>query len=129
LLFTPAAGYRSHEMGALNVVGAYGYAWSSSTFASGNFDAGHLRFFESEVTPVHGFYRARSVFPCAASKHLHEVVFRDRRSAKSLRLTAESLAGRDLIVIFVPCGLVARDLSGCRQTERWFSPGRGRARS
>jgi hypothetical protein len=58
LLFTPAAGYRSHETGALNVVGAYGYAWSSSTFASGNFDAGHLRFFESEVTPVHGFYRA-----------------------------------------------------------------------
>ncbi len=43
----PAAGYRDRVgTGALLAVGANGYVWSSSTFASGNINAGNMDWME-----------------------------------------------------------------------------------
>ncbi|MDE6446656.1 MAG: hypothetical protein K2L06_07380 [Alistipes sp.] len=53
----------------MNVVGTYGYAWSSSSYASGNNNAGNLRFLASEVTPLNGNNRANG-FPVRCVQHL-----------------------------------------------------------
>jgi len=37
LLFTPAAGYRNWETGRLDLVGAHGNYWASSTFMPGSY--------------------------------------------------------------------------------------------
>ena len=57
-LFLEAAGYRDNSSGALTAVGTLGYAWSSSTYASGNIYAGRLSFDASHVHPLG--YNSRS---------------------------------------------------------------------
>ena len=64
-----AAGNRNRETGALDVVGSNGYAWSSSTYASGNINAGNLRFIAGEVQPLNGNNRANG-FPVRCVQHL-----------------------------------------------------------
>ncbi len=57
-LFLEAAGFRTRETGALTSVGASGFAWSSSPFASGSVNAGHLGFDATVVTPLGHHSRA-----------------------------------------------------------------------
>ena len=57
-LFFPAAGIRHYVTGALASVGAYGYVWSSSTFASGNIVAGHMDFSATWVDPLNANLRS-----------------------------------------------------------------------
>jgi len=52
LLFAPAAGYRYSAMGALSVIGARGYYWSSSSYAAGNLNAGDMDFTDVRVVPL-----------------------------------------------------------------------------
>ena len=62
LLFThAAAGYRSSSTGALFDVGVQGDAWSSSSYASGNYNAGYLAFNASLVNPLNGTNRANGL--------------------------------------------------------------------
>ena len=64
-----AAGNRNRETGALTAVGASGYAWSSSSYASGNIYAGHLLFSAGGVDPLG--YNGRSFgFPVRCVQHL-----------------------------------------------------------
>ena len=57
--FYPAAGYRDRVgTGALLAVGAYGYVWSSSTFASGGIYAGSVDFRATWVSPLSANYRS-----------------------------------------------------------------------
>ena len=57
--FYPAAGYRDRVgTGALLAVGAYGYVWSSSTFASGNIVAGNMDFNATWVRPLGAYGRS-----------------------------------------------------------------------
>ena len=52
LLFAPAAGYRYSATGALSVIGARGYYWSSSSYAAGNLNAGDMDFTDVRVVPL-----------------------------------------------------------------------------
>ncbi|MCM1249817.1 MAG: fibrobacter succinogenes major paralogous domain-containing protein [Alistipes sp.] len=56
--FYPASGYRYFQSGALNVVGTYGYSWSSSPYAAGNAGAGGLGFYSASVYPLNSSNRA-----------------------------------------------------------------------
>ena len=60
--FYPASGYRNRTSGALSSVGTSGFAWSSSPYASGNVNAGHLYFHASYVCPLDNNNRANG-FP------------------------------------------------------------------
>jgi len=69
LFLAPAAGQRTRDAGGLNVVGTYGYAWSSSSYAVDNSYVGFLRFLASEMTPLRGDGRALG-FPVRCVQHL-----------------------------------------------------------
>ena len=69
LLSPPAAGHRNRETGDLNVVGTYGYVWSSSPYASDSCYAGFLRFLAGELTPLRADGRALG-FPVRCVQHL-----------------------------------------------------------
>ncbi len=56
-----ATGYRHNDTGALASVGAGGYAWSSSTYASGNINAGFLNFNATWVNPLNNTNRANGL--------------------------------------------------------------------
>ncbi len=56
--YTPAAGYRNRESGALTNVGSNGYYWSSSSYAAGNINAGNLNFNSGNVYPLNNNNRA-----------------------------------------------------------------------
>ena len=67
---TIATGYRDRTgTGALTAVGTNGYAWSSSTFASGNINAGNLNFNASNVNPLNNNNRSYG-FPVRCVQHL-----------------------------------------------------------
>ena len=68
LLHAPASGNRHRETGALNVVGTYGYAWSSSP-TSGSANAGYLEVRASGVLPLGDVNRAYA-FPVRCVQHL-----------------------------------------------------------
>ncbi|WP_296006921.1 hypothetical protein [uncultured Alistipes sp.] len=74
MLFTVATGYRSNATGALENVGTNGYAWSSSSYAAGNVNAGMLNFNSGNVNPLNNGNRAiaRAV---RCVQHLHGAVF------------------------------------------------------
>lgn len=62
LLFAhAAAGFRDCTTGALLDVGMQGDAWSSSSYASGNYNAGYLAFNASLVNPLNGTNRANGL--------------------------------------------------------------------
>ena len=63
---TPAAGARSRETGVLESVGANGDYYSSSSFVTGNNNAGNLWFNATGVNPLNNGTRAWHA-PCAAS--------------------------------------------------------------
>ena len=58
LLYTPASGYRNNTTGALNNVGTYGYAWSSSPQAADNANGGFMNFNADGVNPLNSGNRA-----------------------------------------------------------------------
>ena len=66
----PAAGYRDRVgTGALLAVGANGYVWSSSTFASGNINAGNMDFNATWVNPLNANNRSNG-FSVRCVQHL-----------------------------------------------------------
>ncbi len=74
LFFAPATGCRNESAGALNAVGARCYSWSSSPFSVTSSGGGRLWCTATDVHPLNnnnGLWAS----PCAASKHLCEVVF------------------------------------------------------
>ncbi len=79
---TPAAGARSRETGALESVGANGDYYSSSSFVTGNNNAGNLWFNATGVNPLNNGTRAwaRAV---RCVQHLH-------RSCRSVSLSAKA---------------------------------------
>ena len=69
-LSNPAAGYRDRVgTGALLAVGANGYVWSSSTFASGNINAGNMDFNATWVNPLNANNRSNG-FSVRCVQHL-----------------------------------------------------------
>ena len=56
-----AAGYRHRDGGALTGVGAEGDVWCSSTYASGNINAGFLNFNATWVNPLNNTNRANGL--------------------------------------------------------------------
>ncbi|MDE6374978.1 MAG: fibrobacter succinogenes major paralogous domain-containing protein [Alistipes sp.] len=64
-----ASGNRNNTTGALNVVGTYGYSWSSSPYAAGSANVSILRFLASEMTPLNSNNRANA-FPVRCVQHL-----------------------------------------------------------
>ncbi len=74
LLFAPAAGYRYSATGALSVIGARGYYWSSSSYAVGNLNAGDMDFTDVRVVPL-GYPNRASALAVRCVQHLQEVVF------------------------------------------------------
>ncbi len=56
-----AAGYRHRDGGALTNVGAEGDVWCSSTYASGNINAGFLNFNATWVNPLNNTHRAHGL--------------------------------------------------------------------
>ena len=54
----PASGFRNNTTGALGGIGDEGTAWSSSSYASGNYNAGRLLFKASLVNPLNNINRA-----------------------------------------------------------------------
>ncbi len=95
LLFAPVAGYRYSATGALSVIGARGYYWSSSSYAAGNLNAGDMDFTDVRVVPL-GYPNRRRLWPCAASSICTQVVsnVRPRRipavPARRLRVLREN---------------------------------------
>ena len=72
-LFT--AGYRDRTgTGALGGVGTSGYAWSSSSYASGNINAGNLGFNATVVNPLNNNNRANG-FPVRCVQASAKAVF------------------------------------------------------
>jgi len=71
-----AAGYRRSDTGALNVVGANGYAWSSSSYGGSTYAyrAGNLDFNSTNVNPLGYTYRANA-FPVRCVQHLRTNCF------------------------------------------------------
>jgi len=67
----PATGYRTSDAGAFLAVGANGYAWSSSPYASGNFNVGFLNFNSGNVNPLNNTWRAHGM-PVRCVQHLRE---------------------------------------------------------
>ncbi len=61
LLTAPAAGHRTNDAGTLLDAGLYGRCWSSSPYASGDHNAGYLRFWAKEVTPLYNMKRANAI--------------------------------------------------------------------
>ncbi len=70
LLFAPAAGYRYSATGALSVIGARGYYWSSSSYAVGNLNAGDMDFTDVRVVPL-GYPNRASALAVRCVQHLH----------------------------------------------------------
>ncbi|WP_319504720.1 DUF4906 domain-containing protein [Bacteroides graminisolvens] len=54
--YWPAVGYRDYTTSALTDVNAYGFYWSSSSYASGRVNAGSLLFVSNKVYPLYDFY-------------------------------------------------------------------------
>ena len=84
LLPTPAAGHRNRETGDLNVVGTYGYVWSSSPYASDSCYAGFLRFLAGELTPLRADGRALG-FPVRCVQHLRLLFFLAQAGAEKAK--------------------------------------------
>ncbi len=57
----------------MNAVGTNGYAWSSSSYAAGNLNAGNLNFNSGNVNPLNGNNRANG-FPVRCVQHLPELL-------------------------------------------------------
>jgi len=74
LLFAPAAGYRYSATGALSVIGARGYYWSSSSYAAGNLNAGDMDFTDVRVVPL-GYPNRASALAVRCVQHLHRSCF------------------------------------------------------
>ena len=91
MLFTIAAGYRAAASGALENVGTNGYAWSSSSYAAGNVNAGMLNFNSGNVNPLNNGNRghARAV---RCVQHLQELSFiRKHRTLQPKRLQGAAI--------------------------------------
>jgi len=70
----PAAGYRYSATGALSVIGARGYYWSSSSYAAGNLNAGDMDFTDVRVVPL-GYPNRASALAVRCVQHLHRSCF------------------------------------------------------
>ncbi len=56
----PATGYRHESTGDLTYVGLHLGYWSSSSFGAGSDHASWLRYFDGDLTPMHGWHRSCS---------------------------------------------------------------------
>ena len=65
----PATGYRHESMGDLTYVGLHLGYWSSSSFGAGSDHASWLRYFDGDLTPMHGWHRSCS-FSVRCVQHL-----------------------------------------------------------
>lgn len=76
IALNPAAGYRHRDGGALTNVGAEGDVWCSSTYASGNINAGFLNFNATWVNPLNNNARSNG-FPVRCVQHLRPFSYLD----------------------------------------------------
>ena len=74
LLFTPAAGYRNWETGRLDLVGAHGNYWASSTFMPGSYYGTGIFLATLYCYPLDGTPRAFG-FSVRCVQHLQKLPF------------------------------------------------------
>ncbi len=106
-----ASGNRNNTTGALNVVGTYGYSWSSSPAAASSTNASNLRFLASEMTPLNSNNRANG-FPVRCVQHLRE--------AASIRFCESGFSGCDKKQFLRPG--VARATVPASEARRFRNP-------
>jgi len=70
----PAAGYRYESSGGLTNVGTWGLCFSSSSYASGNINAGYLNLNADNVNPLNNANRA-SALSVRCVQHLRAAPF------------------------------------------------------
>jgi len=89
----PAAGYRHVTTGALTNVGTEGDYWSSSSYASGNINAGFMSFNATWVNPVNNTNRANGLaVRCVQHLLAGAVLMRGRKMKKLVRKRNKQLA-------------------------------------
>ncbi len=76
LLTAPAAGHRTETEGTLLDAGKFGRCWSSSPLASDHYNAGYLRFWAEEVTPLYNMKRANALSVRCVQASACEAAFR-----------------------------------------------------
>jgi len=89
LLTAPAAGHRTNDAGTLLDAGLYGRCWSSSPYASGDHNAGYLRFWAKEVTPLYNMKRANAI-SVRCVQHLPNCFFTKRNRNRAERHSDDS---------------------------------------